>query len=288
MPFAPTVLQSQMDEWFEHAAESPFMSHAFRAKSKALQQIPAVVNADGTSRVQTVADDEDTPMARTLRSFFKSTGVPVLLNTSFNHGGSPIVETLEEALLAFSTMPVNVLSVGRFIVVKSLSPAQSDLPLGKVGKVNIQVFRDGSPTLVDGTSAPTASVIRRIQNLTESVVFVRTQFPLYGQYLDWMRQGQKHTTIRFRRDAVEIPVSDRLPLFETSDYGPGDRTHPAEHVQINGVRYHRFGELKLADAVKDGFRDLEHMRHDLTNIYPTLQDSDWVTIYDIELAGERL
>jgi carbamoyltransferase len=287
MPFAPAALKSQMGDWFEPVAESPFMSFALRATPKALQQIPAVANADQTARVQTVEDDEESSVSRTLHKFFRLTGIPVLLNTSFNHGGSPIVETLEEAITSFKTMPVNVLGIGRFIVVKSLSPAPSDLPLeGAVGDLNMQVFRKGSSTAVDVAAGSVTSTIRQIQDLTRSVVFVRTQFPLYGEYLDWMRQGQKHTTIRFRREAVEIPFSSRLPLFETSDYGPGDRTHPAEHVQINGVRYHRFGELTVEDANKDGFRDLAHMRHDLTKIYPSLQDTDWVTVYDIELADQ--
>lgn len=285
MPFAPAAMASHMRDWFEPVAPSPFMSFALRATPRALQQIPAVVNADGTARVQTVEEGEDSPLYRTLRSFFNMTGIPVLLNTSFNHGGSPIVQTIEQAIDSFSSMPINVLVLGRFIVVKSLSPAPSDLPLeGSFGDLRMQVFRGGTPTLVDVSVPSVTSVIRQIQDLTGSVVFVRTQFPLYGQYLDWMRQGQKHTTIRFRRDAVEIPFNGRLPLYETSDYGPGDRTHPAEHVQVNGVRYHRFGELTVEDAEKDGFRDISHMRHDLQKIYPTMQDHDWVTIYDIELA----
>ncbi|MFI7383962.1 carbamoyltransferase C-terminal domain-containing protein [Streptomyces sp. NPDC049813] len=285
MPFAPAALASHMQDWFAPVASSPFMSFALQATPRALQQIPAVVNADGTARVQTVEDGENSPLSRTLYSFYGMTGIPVLLNTSFNHGGSPIVQTMEQAVDSFSSMPVNVLVLGRFIVVKSLSPAPSDLPLeGSFDDLSMQVFRAGSPTAVDVSVPSVRSVIRQLQDYTESVVFVRTQFPLYGQYLDWMRQGQKHTTIRFRRDAVEIPFSKRLPLFETSDYGPGDRTHPAEHVQINGVRYHRFGELTLEDAEKDGFRDVAHMRHDLKTIYPTMQDNDWVTVYDIELA----
>ncbi|MDA0632034.1 ASCH domain-containing protein [Nonomuraea sp. MCN248] len=288
MPFAPTVLRGRMDQWFAPAHDSPFMSFALRATPEAVRELPAVVNADGTSRVQTVDEDDGEAITRILSSFAEQTGIPVLLNTSFNAGGEPIVETLPQALEAFRDMPINVLGIGRFIVVKSLSPMLADLPLeGSLRALDLRVSAAGEEMVFEADHLPVSSVIRRLQLMTDSVVFVRTELPLYGPYLTWLREGRKVTTIRFRKGAVEIPISDVLPLFETYDYSPGDRTTPAEHVRVSGIRYQRFGDLTRVDAERDGFKSLDHMRHDLGEIYPALTDDSWVSIYDISLADPR-
>src|SRR5437868_8662946 len=172
MPFAPAVLRSQLEEWFVPSATSPFMSFALRATPRALQHLPAVINADGTSRVQTVDDDGDEPIARILISFNEQTGIPVLLNTSFNEGGEPIVESLAQAINAFSRMPINVMGIGRFIVVKALSPTLDDLPLeGSVRELILKVSSLGQEMTIDTHDMPISSAIRRLQNSTQSVVF---------------------------------------------------------------------------------------------------------------------
>ncbi|HEX6074183.1 MAG TPA: carbamoyltransferase C-terminal domain-containing protein [Micromonosporaceae bacterium] len=286
MPFAPAVLRDRMGEWFEPIAKSPFMSFALRALPRALHEIPAVVNADGTARVQTVEAADGTAIHRILTAFEQTTGVPVLLNTSFNLGGKPIVETIQQALTTFSQMPVNVLSIGRFVIVKNLSPDIADLPIkSSLKRLEMDVRNEGSSTAIN-TAVSLSRMVRQLQKLTGAVVFVRTALPLYDQYLEWMRQGRKVTTIRFRRGAVEIPFNSVLPLFETPDYSaPDDKTTPTEYVRVAAIRYRRFGELTATDATRDGFEDLDHMRRDLTTIYPRLTDDDWVTVYDISLVN---
>lgn len=291
MPFAPTVLRDRMGEWFEPTTKSPFMSFALRALPRALHEIPAVVNADGTARVQTVESSEESTIARILTAFEQITGTPVLLNTSFNLGGKPIVETMQQALATFSQIPVNVLSIGRFVIVKNLSPDVADLPIkSSLRRLDIEVRNGDEPTAVN-TTAPLSRVVRQLQRLTSAVVFVRTALPLYDKYLEWMREGRKVTTIRFRRGAIEIPFNSILPLFETFDYNaPEDKTNPTEYVRVSAIRYRRFGDLTATDAIRDGFEGLDHMRRDLTTIYPSLTDTDWVTVYDISLvnhAGEQ-
>jgi hypothetical protein len=286
MPFAPVVLRQRMNEWFTHTSESPFMSFAVEASHRARVELPAVVNADGTSRLQTVDEDDDQPITKILIQFAERTGVPAVLNTSFNLGGEPIVESITQALNAFRKMPVNVLGIGRFVVVKALSPAPSDIPLaGSIRELDLEV-RTTDKVKVDTADTAVSSVIRRLQTLTDSVVFVRTELPLYGPYLGWLREGRKVTTIRFRKNAVEVPISSVLPLFKTDDYSPGDRSKPTDHVRVTGIRYQRFGDLNDDDARRDGFVSLEHMRKDLNKIYPKMQDEDWVTIYDISLARD--
>ncbi len=285
MPFAPAVLRQKMSQWFRPTCESPFMSFAVHALEDTTTRHSAVANVDGTSRVQTVDPESDKIIGGILSSFRAHTNVPFVVNTSFNLGGDPIVETIPQALKAFSQMPVNVLAIGRFVVVKSISPTAADLPLeGSIKELELTVRRGGAAAAIDTTDRSVAAVIRQLQYSTNSVVFVRTELPLFGPYLDWLRQGRKVTTIRFRRNAVEIPFSDRLPLFETPDYGPGDRSRPTEYVQIRGVRYHQFGELDVNDAERDGFDGLDHMRKELHEIYPALSDEDWVTVYQISIT----
>jgi hypothetical protein len=280
------VLAEEMHEWFDQVCDSPFMSFAIRAGKRALRELPAVVNSDGSARVQTVHSSEKGALRRVLEQFAKETGVPVLLNTSFNLGGGPIVESLEQAVLAFEKMPINVLGVGRFVIVKSLSPDLADLPVSSsLRDLNLEIYQGTGVRPVQVSGSPkTGPLIRRLQDLTGSVVFVRTELPLYGEYLDWLREGRKVTTIRFRKGAVEIPFGSVLPLFATQDFGPGDRTRPTEQVTVTGLRYSRFGDLSEQDAKRDGFESRTHMRHALAEkIYPDLADDDWVTVYDIRL-----
>ncbi|HUA27376.1 MAG TPA: carbamoyltransferase C-terminal domain-containing protein [Streptosporangiaceae bacterium] len=288
MPFAPTVLRESMAEWFMPAADSPFMSFAVDATARAVHELPAIVNADHSARVQTVGPKDDTPLRRILTRFAEHTQIPVLLNTSFNRGGDPIVETIQQALECFSSIPVNALGIGRFVVVKSLSPDVGDLPISAtISDLDVEVYAeaDGAPVVVAQTRPRLR--IRQIQALTDSVVFVRTELPLYGEFLAWLREGRKVTTIRLRKGAVEVPSNSVLPLFETADFGPGDRSHPTEFVKVSALRYHRFGELTEQDALRDGFKSYKDMRNTLKKIYPQIDDDDWVTVYDISLTSDH-
>jgi carbamoyltransferase len=286
MPFAPAVLQEEVAEWFTPEIESPFMSFAVQATPRTVRELPAVLNADHTSRVQTVGPDDATPLRSILLKFAEHTQIPVLLNTSFNLGGEPIVETVPQAIASFSAMPINALGIGRFVVVKSLSPDLGDLPVSAtISDLEMEVFKapNASPEVLPHMRPH--GRIRKIQDLTNMVIFVRTELPLYGEYLNWLREGRKVTTIRLRKGAVEVPFSSVLPLFETADFGPGDRSRPTEYVKISALRYHRWGELSADDAMRDGFKSFDDMRSALTKIYPRITDEDWVTVYDISLIN---
>lgn len=285
-PFAPAVLSEHADEWFPGGRQSPFMSFAAWAPAQVCSSIPAVVNHDRSGRLQVVGPD-DGRLRSIMERFYDLTGVPLLLNTSFNLGGHPIVETLEQAIESFSRMAVNVMSVGRFIMVKSLSPDEGDLPIPSgLDGLAANVWRGGESKRVKTTNAQPLSFIRSLQRMTETVVFVRSELPLFGEYLEWMREGRKVTTIRFRKGALEVPTRNELPLFETLDFGPGSRDKPVDHVLVHGIDYRIFGELDDKDAQKDGFRDRDDMRQGLRAIYPKLEDEDWVTIYTLSLKSK--
>jgi carbamoyltransferase len=100
-PFAPIVLKERADEIFLGPGESPYMLMAKHVAPEWKDKIPAIVHVDGTARVQTVAEDENPMLYRLLKEFDALTGVPVLVNTSFNIKGEPIVETPEDAIQCF-------------------------------------------------------------------------------------------------------------------------------------------------------------------------------------------
>jgi carbamoyltransferase len=100
-PFAPAILREEVHRWFDFgdvSAESPYMLRVapFREEKKPL--VPAVVHVDGTGRVQTVTAKGNGRFYQLVRRFFERTGVPIILNTSFNIMGEPIVETPRDAL----------------------------------------------------------------------------------------------------------------------------------------------------------------------------------------------
>ena len=120
-PFAPSVLEERASEYFELSEPSPFMLRTARVQSSMKGVIPAVVHVDGTARVQTV-DRESNPRYRLLlESFACRTGVPVLLNTSFNVN-EPIVCTPEEAVACFLKTEVDWLVMGNLLA-RRPSPA---------------------------------------------------------------------------------------------------------------------------------------------------------------------
>ena len=96
-PFAATVLKEHAADWFD-VDESPFMTYAVDVHPDKVDQIPAVVHADNTCRVQTVTQQQNIHFYNLIQEFYKRTGVPMLLNTSYNIAGYPMVESPEDAL----------------------------------------------------------------------------------------------------------------------------------------------------------------------------------------------
>lgn len=113
-PYAPSVLLSHVDEWFDLPVPSPYMLRAVPVRAERRDLIPAVVHCDGTSRVQTVADGDVglSPFHELLTEFYKRTGVPMLLNTSLNSGGGPIFGRAGQARDFFASVPLDALVIG--------------------------------------------------------------------------------------------------------------------------------------------------------------------------------
>jgi carbamoyltransferase len=117
-PVAPVVLEAAAAEWFADAGESPFMLFVHDVRPEKAERIPAVRHVDGTARIQTVRREQHPLYHDLLVAFARRTGVPVLVNTSFNTRGEPIVCTPRDALESFWTTPLDALVIGSFLVEK--------------------------------------------------------------------------------------------------------------------------------------------------------------------------
>jgi carbamoyltransferase len=114
-PFAPSILEESLDDWFVGAVPDPFMLQVYPVRPEKRDQIPAVTHVDGSGRVQTVSRSASPEYWQLIKAFEKLSGVPVLLNTSFNEN-EPIVLTPLEALDCFLRTGMDALVVGGSVV----------------------------------------------------------------------------------------------------------------------------------------------------------------------------
>jgi carbamoyltransferase len=125
-PLAPVVLEEHADAYFDVPGASPFMQFAAPVRPDRASTVPAITHVDGTARLQTVAPDGDPLLRALLSGFHARTGVPVLLNTSFNGKDEPIVETPAQAVASFRRMPLHALVMPPYLVRKKVEPEQPE------------------------------------------------------------------------------------------------------------------------------------------------------------------
>jgi carbamoyltransferase len=119
-PFAPAVIAEKASEWFDIDRESPYMLLVCQVQEG--KRIPAVTHVDGSARLQTVSRESHQDFYDLLSAFDERTGCPVLINTSFNVRGEPIVCTPEDAYLCFMRTQMDVLVLGNQILLKEDQP----------------------------------------------------------------------------------------------------------------------------------------------------------------------
>ena len=117
-PVAPVVRAEDAADWFVDAGESPFMLFVHDVRRERAERIPAVRHVDGTARIQTVRREQHPLYHDLLSAFQRLTGVPVLVNTSFNTRGEPIVCTPRDAVECFWTSPLDALVIGPYLLEK--------------------------------------------------------------------------------------------------------------------------------------------------------------------------
>lgn len=119
-PFAPSVLREEVPHWFETDGDVPFMMQVFQIREEKRAEIPAVTHVDGSGRLQTVSEASNPRYHRLIRAFQHRTGVPMVLNTSFNEN-EPVVCRPEEALDCFLRTKMDVLVMGNWLVRRTLT-----------------------------------------------------------------------------------------------------------------------------------------------------------------------
>jgi carbamoyltransferase len=127
-PVAPVVLEDEASAWFVNVGQSPFMLFVYDVRPEQAERIPAVRHVDGTARIQTINCEQHPLYYDLLRAFQARTGVPVLINTSFNTRGEPIVCSPRDAIECFWTSPLDALVIGPFLLEKRAlsAPAPGD------------------------------------------------------------------------------------------------------------------------------------------------------------------
>ena len=125
-PFAPAILEERVSEYFEIEDTDPFMTLAPKVRHNKRHVIPAGVHLDGTSRIQTVSRHSNAKFYDLIQAFDELTGVPVLINTSFNYQ-EPIVQSPAEAIACYLRTSLDALVLGSFYVERGGDPRDTDV-----------------------------------------------------------------------------------------------------------------------------------------------------------------
>jgi carbamoyltransferase len=126
-PFAPSILREAVPQWFETDDDVPFMMQVYRIRTERRAQVPAVTHVDGTGRLQTVTRAANPRYHRLIQCFHEVSGVPMVLNTSFNEN-EPVVCAPREALDCFLRTRMDLLAIGNFLLVRQEERAHSAHP----------------------------------------------------------------------------------------------------------------------------------------------------------------
>ena len=117
-PFAPSVPVENRDDYFDIDVDSPFMLQVCPVRESRRKEVPAIVHVDGSARLQTVAREINPRYHQLLLEFGSLSGTPVLLNTSFNVMGEPIIESPHQAIRCFYSTGLDDLVIGDYIISK--------------------------------------------------------------------------------------------------------------------------------------------------------------------------
>jgi carbamoyltransferase len=126
-PFAPSVLEEECGNWFNSTHPSPYMILVYDVLPEKRDQVAAITHVDGTGRVQTVSGKHNPRYYRLIEEFGRMTGVPMVLNTSFNIRGEPIVHHPEQAVDCFLKTGLDALFLGDYVLTKTTESAARDL-----------------------------------------------------------------------------------------------------------------------------------------------------------------
>lgn len=117
-PFAGIILEENLNEYFDEDFISPYMIYSLTVKEDKIPEIAAITHLDNTCRIQTVNKNQNEKVFTLIKKFKDITGIPVVLNTSFNDNGEPIVESPTDAIRAFLNLDIDYLVIGNYVLTK--------------------------------------------------------------------------------------------------------------------------------------------------------------------------
>jgi carbamoyltransferase len=117
-PVAPAVMEERLSDWFETSTADPFMLFVAKVRPEKGGLVPAIRHVDGTARVQSVSARDAPLFHHLIERFERRTRIPVVVNTSFNTRGEPIVCSPEDALACFYTTSLDALAIGPYLLTK--------------------------------------------------------------------------------------------------------------------------------------------------------------------------
>ena len=126
-PFAGIILEEHLTDYFEEDYSSPYMLYSLTVKEEKINEIAAITHEDKTCRIQTITEDYHPETTKLLREYYKLTGTPVVLNTSFNDNGEPIVESPKDAVKAFTNLDIDFLVIGNYVIRKTYKNIKSKI-----------------------------------------------------------------------------------------------------------------------------------------------------------------
>jgi len=277
MPFAPSVLAEEAGKFFNlENYDYSYMTIAAQVTNTTLELVPMAAHTDGTSRIQVVSESDNPRYHELLRRYFEETGIPLLLNTSFNRRGEPIVETPLDAIKSFRLMELDGLVLGDLLITKKDRLAQIR-PQERLTNMQSREYDLSRFTL--------GELVRQISTDYPGIdVAPRAEFGLYFEYWDWITTGRKVTTVRYRPNAIDIPLYTRLPVVLSRTGRRAAQGTPAVgEVTVTSMQIKHFGCLTQEDAKRDGFPYSNELKVALQRFYGPIEDDDLVTVYHISL-----
>jgi carbamoyltransferase len=222
-PFAPAVLIERVNEWFDFdgiVPESPFMLRVCKFKNEKKAQVPGVVHVDDTGRLQTVTLEANSYLHQLVTKFHEKTGVPIILNTSFNVSGEPIVETPEDALDTMLSTGIDYCVLGGKIVTKrrEILFERNEIPWPQRIRDQIRDILNATATEKDEVRAPTERVnqqrsldcfVGRFEHQVQGTIKIeregeRLKATITGGMMRQIHAGLSAPLNRLHRDAFEI------------------------------------------------------------------------------------
>lgn len=291
MPFAPSILSEYASHYFDSSHESPYMLLTSNIKSYKRHLVPGILHAEMNGRLQTVSCDEQPLFHKILTAYMELTGIPVIINTSFNKCGDPIVESPLDALETFRDMDLDVLVLDGLIIKKrgidekALTVLEVEIAERKI--LMSFPLKQKTYDLRLLTTNQLASSLKK--DFSEYRLVPKSNLTLFREYVKLVKDGRKSTSVRYRPQGLHYPADLVLPLLDTGLGGVNDEMpERVGKVEVTQYTVKPFGWLNDDDAQKDGFSQEQDLKAALQRIYGPIRQNEYISIYSLRLVEQDL